>query len=470
MHIPYVQQAHNKIFYFRLLIPTKLRITIGRKYIRRTLKTRDPNTAFLRAQYLLALYRQQFDVLRNKMGSEDLNLDWMSKQEIKIGSLRIEEPSRTVILKNIETETPEEFETIKSLLSPSAALSSPSRPFHIPTKPISEYLETYLKITAANSGVRYVDAIRDAVEYFIEYTGDICPESITAEEVQNFAESFATWPANRRKKEAYRDKTLFEILDNPIPEADRITVTTYNNNLRKISAFMNWLREQEYLKIPNPCKRLFKKEKKASGQWKDFSSTEVQTILSKENLVFDKERPSRYWIPWILAHSGARIEEICCLYREDVQMDQKTALWYFNIRDDKDDKHLKNDHSSRAIPIHSFLIKLGFLNYVKSIPFGTRLFPDLKYKENFGYHDQISDFFSRYLKRIGVYQPKKSLKSFRHTVITALYRTGASTVIVPEIVGHSPDSSSMSQVRYFKGFMLEPKKEALEKIDWNISV
>jgi hypothetical protein len=77
MQIPYVQQSHNKIL-FRLHIPKDFRTNIGRKYIRRTLRTRDPNTAFLRAQYLLALYRKQFDELRNKMGLNESNLDWMS--------------------------------------------------------------------------------------------------------------------------------------------------------------------------------------------------------------------------------------------------------------------------------------------------------------------------------------------------------------------------------------------------------
>lgn len=470
MHMPYIQQSHSKIFYFRLAIPTDLRKVIGRDYLRQTLKTRDPNTAFIRAQYLLAHCRKQFSELRTRMGKDELNLDWMNKPEIKIDRVYIKTKDHTIDLRGVQTETPEEFEAIKALLSPSAALSSPSRPFHMTTKTLSSYLETYLKTTAINSSPRYVVAIQDAVGNFIEFVGDICPESITAELIQQFAESFATWPANRRKKPAYRDKKLFEILDNPVPVEDHISVTTYNNNLQKLSSFMIWLGEQQVLKVENPCKRLFKKEKKARDQWSDFSATEVQTILSNENLAFDKERPSRYWIPWILAHTGARIEEICALYRDDIQDVPETDYRYILIRNDRPDKHIKNDHSHRAVPIHSFLVKIGFLDYIQSIPAGTRLFPDLTYKENFGYHDKISDYFSRYLRRIKVYQPKKTLKSFRHTVITALYQTGATQEIVPEIVGHTPDSSSMSLSRYHKGFTLQQKKDALEKINWNIVI
>ena len=477
MHMPYIQQSHNKIYYFRLATPTDLRQLVGRDYIRRTLKTRDPNTAFIRAQYLLAYYRNQFDKLRKSTVDDDfykIIVD-SSRQEIKMDSFRIEEAGRVIEMKNVETETPEEFAWLKDLArspappaGPQADAPTPPKPEPKPKKLLSECLETFLKIAAIKNSVRYVDAIKDAVENFIEYVGDTTPDEITSDLARRFAEAFATWPANRRKMPAYRDKLLAEILAMEIPPADQISVTTYNNNIRKLSSFMIWLREQQLLTIENPFKRLFKKEKAARQQWNAFSPQDIQQVLSKTNLIFNAQRPSRYWIPMILAHSGARIEEICALYREDIESDPGTGLWCFNIRDEKEDKSIKTTQSWRIIPIHSYLESIGFLDYVKTIPAGTRLFPDLKYKENYGYHDQISDYFSRYLKRIKVYQPKKTLKSFRHSVITALYQTGASPVIVPEIVGHSPDASSMSQSRYHKGFLLQQMKEALEKINWNL--
>jgi len=116
MHMPYIQQSHNKIFYFRLAIPTDLRQLVGRDYIRRTLKTRDPNTAFIRAQYLLAHFRRQFSELRIKMGNDEFNLDLLTQKEIKIGAARIEEGGRVIDLKDIETTTPEESEQIMAWL------------------------------------------------------------------------------------------------------------------------------------------------------------------------------------------------------------------------------------------------------------------------------------------------------------------------------------------------------------------
>lgn len=476
MHMPYIQQSHLKIYYFRLAIPTDLRKVVGRDYIRRTLKTKDPNTAFIRAQYLLAYYRNQFAKLRKSTVDDDFlkMIADSSRQEIKMDSFRIEKPGCILEMKNVETETPEEFAWLKELVqspaSPAAlpALLVPPTPLPKPKKLLSECLESFLKIVAIKNTVRYVDAIKDAVENFIEYVGDTTPDEITSDLAQRFAVAYATWPANRRKKPAYRDKLLAEILAMQIPPDDQISVTTYNNNIRKLSSFMIWLREEQLLTIENPFKRLFKKEKAARDQWNAFSLQDVQQVLSAANSTFNAKRPSRYWIPMILAHSGARIEEICALYREDIESDRDTGIMCFNIRDEKADKSIKTTQSWRIIPIHSYLESIGFLDYVATIPAGTRLFPDLTYKVNYGYHDQISDFFSRYLKRIKVYQPKKTLKSFRHSVITALYQTGASSVIVPEIVGHAPDASSMSQSRYHKGFLLPQMKEALEKINWNL--
>ena len=148
------------------------------------------------------------------MVKDKKNFDLWINPEIKIGTLRIEEGGRVIDLKDIETTTPEETKQIMALIKPSGSQpSTPAapQPFHIPTKALSNYLSTYLKMTATNSGARYVEAIKDAVGNFIEYVGDICPETITAELAQDFAASFATWPANRRKMPAYRDKKLFEI-------------------------------------------------------------------------------------------------------------------------------------------------------------------------------------------------------------------------------------------------------------------
>lgn len=46
-------------------------------------------------------------------------------------------------------------------------------------------------------------------------------------------------------------------------------------------------------------------------------------------------------------------------------MKEKDGIWYFNIKfDSEKGRRLKNKASVRIVPVHSFLISLGFLTYV----------------------------------------------------------------------------------------------------------
>lgn len=433
------------------------------------------------------------------MSSDKENLsDWIESDECKslveqfrkgikpeyyIGKISINDGNRLVELHDVVTDPdkPEDLEALLSIIQPNAQVVVNKTAQVVQHQPAQQSADTEQKLSdfiapflddkkTSNRSNRYADAIKDAIENFIEFTGDIDPKLIQKDHARRFAKALETWPSNRRKKARYASLNIHQVLKQGVPKEDRISEVTYNNIIRKLSTFMIWLQEEKHISIDNPFSKLFKKEKAARHQWLAFTPAEVQQILSKPNLTFDPDRPSRYWVPMILAHSGARIEEICALYREDIQKDPDSGIWYLKIQNDKDDKSIKNDQSCRDVPIHSFLESVGLLDYVATIPAGTRLFPDLTYKEDFGYHDKISDHFTRYLKRIGVYQPKKTLKSFRHTVTTALYQTGATREIVPEIVGHSPDSGSMSLSRYHKGYLLPQKKAALEKIDWQLTV
>ena len=56
-----------------------------------------------------------------------------------------------------------------------------------------------------------------------------------------------------------------------------------------------------------------------------------------------------------------RLEEIGQLRCEDIKTEG--GIYYFDVNNEGN-SHLKNNSSIRQIPIHSTLIKLGFLDYV----------------------------------------------------------------------------------------------------------
>jgi integrase len=108
-----------------------------------------------------------------------------------------------------------------------------------------------------------------------------------------------------------------------------------------------------------------------------------------------QKNPSRYWLPLICLFQVCRREEAGQLALVDIQEDN--GIPYIRINDDeKLGQSLKNEGSRRKVPIHSSLIRLGFLEFVKKCKNAgqVRLFPQLT-KGNNGYGDAVGKWFGR---------------------------------------------------------------------------
>ena len=138
----------------------------------------------------------------------------------------------------------------------------------------------------------------------------------------------------------------------------------------------------------------------------------------------------------IALFSGMRLNEICQLHVSDIKRSPK-GTHYFDVNDDED-KHLKNEHSKRRVPIHPQLIKIGFLEFVSECGKGPskRLFSDLRKSPHGHYSEQFSRWFNeRFSKRAGVKTEKNSFHSFRHTVRDAMRAANIPLDVVDAIGG-----------------------------------
>ena len=121
--------------------------------------------------------------------------------------------------------------------------------------------------------------------------------------------------------------------------------------------------------------------------------------------------------------TSARLNELCQLYTDDIKQDGK--IWYIDINDNAQDKHLKKKYHARETPIHKELINLGFIDYVNGVK-TKRIFPELPYTEKAHYGDKTSKCFNRsYRKNCKVGQKpqdkgKKVFHSLHHNFITFL--------------------------------------------------
>lgn len=69
-----------------------------------------------------------------------------------------------------------------------------------------------------------------------------------------------------------------------------------------------------------------------------------------------------YWCPLLIHYTGSRREEIAKLRPSDIKMqDGIPYIWV----DFTETGRIKNDHSVRPVPLHSEIIRLGFLDFVE---------------------------------------------------------------------------------------------------------
>jgi len=135
---------------------------------------------------------------------------------------------------------------------------------------------------------------------------------------------------------------------------------------------------------------------------------------------------------------------------------------------DEDDKGVKSDSSDRIVPIHNKLIKLGFIDYVRSVK-RKRLFSEIK-RSTDGNYEAMSRWFNvTYRKNCDVgqkFNEKKTFHSFRHTFLNAFKQQGLSMDLAEEMAGHAP-SGSETRIRYAKSSNLELKNQTLQKLKYS---
>lgn len=172
-----------------------------------------------------------------------------------------------------------------------------------------------------------------------------------------------------------------------------------------------------------------------------------------------------YWIPLIALWTGARLNEIGQLHTADIK--QEGQVWYFHLTDDPESgKRLKTASSRRRIPIHSELIRCGFLRYLKSIKAQRhdRLFPLISSGASRQLTASFSQWFGRYIRGVvGITDTRKVFHSFRHGFKTACRECDISKEHHDRLTGHSSGDVGDS---YGGDFPLVPLAEAMRGLTY----
>lgn len=430
---PYLK-VRNGHYYFRLAVPLSLTGLIGKGELVHSLHTKDAIEAKMRAAILLNVAQQGL----RRSQREGRN---MVKPMISSALQGFNED----MIVNDRCLLAEIKAAQANVLVPVPIYAGVS---------FAEAAKAYVRDCKDNrpKSIRRKEAIFDL---WRDAMGDTPIQSIGKAQAREFKVLLMKLPANMKQR--YRGKTLAQVDLESLPEGERLNVTTVNDLIGYMKAFFNWAICNGHYEGLNPFLGMaIKNKERAIERRLPFSQDQLATIFNSpvykgcksehrlERYTEGKKviKDGLYWVPLIALYTGARMQEICQLYSDDIK--QVDRIWCFDFNDDGDDKNLKNGGSKRKTPIHPKLLELGLIRYRDGIRRRgeKRLFPDLPMASDGSYSNAFSKRFSYLLKRLDIKTNKTSFHSFRHTFIDSLRNARVNREVRQALVGHLDGKSA----------------------------
>lgn len=288
----------------------------------------------------------------------------------------------------------------------------------------------------------------DSMQRLILVMGDIPVSQVTKATIHNFRVALGQLPKGRWKT----GLTVDELRTQVEQGAATLELATIRKKLAALATLFNFAYERldaidsEPVGASGVLRDLRSAITKAAlhkeAPEKGYSRSELQSIFTSP-LFKGSWSPQRadygralYWLPILMAYTGARREEVAQLLASDVEQDEETGIWCLAIRPGEG-KSLKTASSRRRVPLHEDLIALRFLDYKASVPANGRLFPKLRpHKDGLGH--AIGKTWDNYLQDVVQLQTSaKPAHGFRHAFKTLCREVGIPKEVHDWLTGHA---------------------------------
>jgi len=285
---------------------------------------------------------------------------------------------------------------------------------------------------------------------------------ITREDAAELKKVVMVLPANRNIKSETKGLPLLDVVQ--VAGAKKISVETFNDHMAMFDRLGNWAKRHGRAPENVFDGMKIKKPKGAKTDRKPYTPAQTARLYREltHNATGLVKKNDNKWGALLGLFTGARLNEIAQLQASDIG--QEDGIWFISISDEGDDKKkLKADASKRKVPIHSELIKLGFLDFVQAQSGKPRLFMSFSYNPKDGYGRNLGRWFrDTLLPGLDMKKPGLVFHSLRHTMVEQLAKADVAEPLYQEIVGH--ERQGVTQKFYNKGgHTLAQKKDAIEK-------
>lgn len=200
-----------------------------------------------------------------------------------------------------------------------------------------------------------------------------------------------------------------------------------------------------------------------------YSDAQLKRIFDPSKKFFHKY-PDIFWGCMLALFTGSRKNAIFTLQYKDIV--QKEGIWCINfIEDCPGIKKLKTEDSERAVPIHSMLIKMGFLDYVqhKEHKFDTDfIFQKVCLNRRGGLNAHMTRNFFKFLRQIGIKDVslgQYDFHSFRKNANITMEKCGMIRSYIDKIIGWISRGSEGE--RSYSNYTIKQLSEQLELLHYS---
>ncbi len=458
-----LKRSRHGIYYFRVVIPMHMRPFLGgRTEIKKTLHTREPREA---RQWAYALNAQLGTLLWGGVTGMGKRYDpakfnehdrstWPTNQD---ELTRWEADFQRGIFK-ADPSIPGDQEGLMALVAKIEATGATfvPPPQSLPVADIAKEVAAAVReaVQALPTGGQNLTKIGlgKAVASYKEHLPRVLFNSKTRQKYDAALDEFV---ASAGERVLYSVDAKMIVAFKRSQNDKKRAVGTINTKLSAIKGFLEWAQQELYFpkgELPTEGQWVAEKQdesgKKASGTGrKPLSIADLRAFF--EPTLYRKQlgkQPQWFWGPILALYTGARIEEICQLHREDFEV--VDGLVCMRV-DSRDDKGVKTEAGIRCIPLHPMLKELGFFDFLtdmrETFPDDPHLFPFLPPDKHDIVSGSTSAKLNRYMQLSKVHVPDvKVFHSFRHTANQELADRRVSLEYRCRLIGHDINNSNES--------------------------
>lgn len=223
------------------------------------------------------------------------------------------------------------------------------------------------------------------------------------------------------------------------PKTARDRLNAIKSLLKYAARDLQWTSRHSWEGLDIKAKTTSPRRPWTDDELKTFFASPLHTVYALPDSRYGG-REAAYWIPLVGLFTGARLGELAQLRTVDVQ--ESEGLHVLVLTDEGINQSIKSDAGHRRVPIHSELIRLGFVTYVESVRAAGRdsLWPALPLREG-----KPSDLFGRWFRDhrrgLGLKDKYPDFHCFRHTVRPLMRRAGTNEGTMDRITGHETPGS-----------------------------